>query len=49
MAKKLGLPRIYLSANSGARLGIAEELLNLFKAAFVDPADPSKGLKYLYL
>lgn len=49
IAKKRGLPRIYLSANSGARLGIAEELLNLFQAAFVDPADPLKGVKYLYL
>jgi acetyl-CoA carboxylase/biotin carboxylase 1 len=31
------------------RLGIAEELLNLFKAAFNDDNDPQKGIKYLYL
>lgn len=42
-------PGIYLSANSGARLGIAEELLNLFQAAFNDANDPLKGVKYLYL
>lgn len=49
LARRSGLPRIYLSANSGARLGIAEELVHLFKAAWNDPSDPHKGVKYLYL
>ena len=40
---------MYLSANSGARLGIAEELIDAFKAAWVDPERPEKGFKYLYL
>ncbi|TNY18634.1 acetyl-CoA carboxylase [Rhodotorula diobovata] len=49
LARKLGLPRIYLSANSGARLGIAEELVDQFDVAWIDASRPEKGFKYLYL
>ncbi|KZS94649.1 acetyl CoA carboxylase [Sistotremastrum niveocremeum HHB9708] len=48
-ARSRGLPRIYLSANSGARIGLAEEALNLFSVAWNDPSDVTKGFKYLYL
>ncbi|GAV53882.1 hypothetical protein ZYGR_0AK03840, partial [Zygosaccharomyces rouxii] len=48
-ARKRGIPRIYLSANSGARIGIAEELVPLFQVAWKDPADSTKGFDYLYL
>jgi acetyl-CoA carboxylase/biotin carboxylase 1 len=46
-AKKI--PRIYIAANSGARIGIANELLSLFRVAWEDSGDPEKGFKYLYL
>lgn len=49
MARALGIPRIYLSANSGARLGLAEELIPHFKVAWNDPQDQLRGFKYLYL
>ncbi|KEZ42713.1 Acetyl-CoA carboxylase [Scedosporium apiospermum] len=49
LARKLGIPRIYLSANSGARLGIAEELIPHFKVAWKDAKAPEGGFKYLYL
>ena len=49
LARKLGIPRIYLSANSGARIGLAEELIPHFSAAWNDPARPEAGFKYLYL
>lgn len=49
LARELGLPRVYLSANSGARLGIAEELVDIISAAWNDPSRPEKGFKYLYL
>lgn len=49
LARKLGIPRIYLSANSGARIGIAEELLPYFKVAWNEEGKPEKGFKYLYL
>lgn len=48
-ARKVGMPRVYFAANSGARIGLAEEVKKVFKAAWVDNADPSKGYKYLYL
>ncbi|KIH92458.1 acetyl-CoA carboxylase [Sporothrix brasiliensis 5110] len=48
-ARKLGIPRIYLSANSGARLGLANELMPYFKVAWNNPAKPELGFKYLYL
>ncbi|KAF8586337.1 hypothetical protein K439DRAFT_1659720 [Ramaria rubella] len=48
-ARKSGIPRIYLSANSGARIGIAEELLPLFSCAWNDEDHPEKGVNYLYL
>ncbi|KAG6886203.1 hypothetical protein C0993_010765 [Termitomyces sp. T159_Od127] len=48
-AREHGLPRIYLSANSGARIGIAEEIWPLFSAAWNDDAHPEKGISYLYL
>ncbi|KAM9886306.1 hypothetical protein OXX79_014280, partial [Metschnikowia pulcherrima] len=49
LARKLGIPRVYLSANSGARIGIAEELLPYFKVAWNEEGKPEKGFKYLYL
>ncbi|KAJ9659094.1 acetyl-coenzyme-A carboxylase [Coniosporium apollinis] len=49
LARKLGIPRIYLSANSGARIGMAEELIPHFSVAWNDPSNPAKGFKYLYL
>jgi acetyl-CoA carboxylase/biotin carboxylase 1 len=49
LARRLGIPRIYLSANSGARLGLAYELIPHFSVAWNDPEKPDKGFKYLYL
>ncbi|KAL8999914.1 MAG: hypothetical protein Q9169_001320 [Polycauliona sp. 2 TL-2023] len=49
LARKLGIPRIYLSANSGARIGMAEELIPYFSAAWNNPDKPEAGFKYLYL
>ena len=49
LARKLGIPRIYLSANSGARIGMAEELIPHFSVAWNDAARPEAGFKYLYL
>uniref|UniRef100_A0AAR2J106 acetyl-CoA carboxylase n=1 Tax=Pygocentrus nattereri TaxID=42514 RepID=A0AAR2J106_PYGNA len=49
LARAEGIPRIYISANSGARIGLAEEVQNKFQVAWLDPSDPYKGVKYLYL
>ncbi|XP_072839289.2 acetyl-CoA carboxylase 2 isoform X2 [Pogona vitticeps] len=49
LARAEGIPRIYIAANSGARIGFAEEIKHKFQVAWVDPADPYKGFLYLYL
>ncbi|XP_048044599.1 acetyl-CoA carboxylase 2 isoform X5 [Megalobrama amblycephala] len=49
LARAEGIPRIYISANSGARIGLAEEIRHMFQVAWIDPDDPYKGFKYLYL
>ncbi|XP_010868669.4 acetyl-CoA carboxylase 1 isoform X5 [Esox lucius] len=49
MSRESGIPRIYISANSGARIGLAEEIRHMFHVAWQDTADPYKGFKYLYL
>ncbi|GAB5367881.1 hypothetical protein AAMO2058_001270000 [Amorphochlora amoebiformis] len=48
-ARKQGLPRVFISANSGARIGLYEELKPKFKAAWNNPEEPDKGFEYLYL
>ena len=42
LARKQDAPRVYIAANSGARIGLAQELLVLFKVAWVDPSAPDK-------
>ncbi|KAI0006912.1 acetyl-CoA carboxylase [Xylariaceae sp. FL0662B] len=49
LARSMGIPRIYLSANSGARLGVADELIPHFKVAWNDPDRQEAGFRYLYL
>nr|XP_043881435.1 acetyl-CoA carboxylase isoform X2 [Solea senegalensis] len=49
LARAEGIPRIYVAANSGARIGLAEELKHMFQVAWIDPNDLYKGFKYLYL
>ena len=46
-AKKL--PLIYLAANSGARLGVAEEVKACFRVGWSDESNPENGFQYLYL
>jgi acetyl-CoA carboxylase/biotin carboxylase 1 len=48
-ARKHGLPRVYLSANSGARIGLADEVMALFDVAWRELGKPEKGFDYLYL
>ncbi|KAK3260625.1 hypothetical protein CYMTET_30428, partial [Cymbomonas tetramitiformis] len=48
-ATKLGVPRIYIACNSGARIGLVDELKPLVKIAWNDDSNPSLGFEYLYL
>ncbi|KAK5578910.1 hypothetical protein RB653_008585 [Dictyostelium firmibasis] len=49
LARKEKIPRIYLSSNSGARIGLADEIKSKFKVTWNVPSDPTKGIKNLYL
>lgn len=48
-ARRRGVPRIYIAANSGARIGLAEEVKRCFRVAWVDERRPERGFEYLYL
>ncbi|CAF3336404.1 unnamed protein product [Rotaria sp. Silwood1] len=49
LARLERIPRVYISANSGARIGLAEELKFLYRIAWNNPDDIDKGIHYLYL
>uniref|UniRef100_A0A7S4GNE6 Acetyl-CoA carboxylase n=1 Tax=Oxyrrhis marina TaxID=2969 RepID=A0A7S4GNE6_OXYMA len=49
LARQRGVPRVYIAANSGARLGTVEELKSMVQVAWVDKNDPNKGFDYLFL
>jgi len=49
LARERGIPRIHIACNSGARLGVVEELKSLVQVKWVDPIDVTKGIEYLYL
>jgi acetyl-CoA carboxylase/biotin carboxylase 1 len=49
MARAKKLPRLYISCNSGARIGLVDELKGKLNIKFVDEANPAKGFQYLYL
>eukprot|EP00933_Yihiella_yeosuensis_P029464 TRINITY_DN23109_c0_g1_i1.p1 TRINITY_DN23109_c0_g1~~TRINITY_DN23109_c0_g1_i1.p1 ORF type:complete len:2264 (+),score=566.09 TRINITY_DN23109_c0_g1_i1:79-6870(+) len=48
-ARTRGLPRIYIACNSGARVGLVDELMPKIRVKWIDEADPAKGFDYLYL
>lgn len=48
-ARELGIPRIYIAANSGARIGVAEEVREKLQVDWMDPNNPMKGFKCLCL
>jgi acetyl-CoA carboxylase/biotin carboxylase 1 len=49
LARERGIPRIHIACNSGARLGVVEELESLVHVEWVDPSDVTKGVEYLYV
>jgi acetyl-CoA carboxylase/biotin carboxylase 1 len=48
-AREHKLPRVYLSCNAGARIGLVDELKEKVNIKFLDENNPSKGFDYLYL
>jgi len=48
-SRKKRIPRLYMAANSGARIGLAEGIKKTFKVAFKDPSNPESGFDFLYV
>ena len=48
-ARERKLPRVYISCNAGARIGLVDELKSKINIKFNDASNPSKGFEYLYL
>lgn len=48
-ARQMRIPRLYIAANSGARIGLSENVKKMFKVAFKDPARPDNGFDFLYV
>lgn len=48
-ARSRRIPRIFIAANSGARIGLADEVKTKFKVAFKDETKPELGFDFLYL
>ena len=49
LARENGWPRVYVSANAGARIGLAKEVMNIFQVKFKDDDRPERGIEYLYV
>jgi acetyl-CoA carboxylase/biotin carboxylase 1 len=48
-ARERGIPRVFISCNSGARIGLVDELKSKFQVAWKDESNPAIGFDYLYL
>lgn len=48
-ARKRSIPRIYISCNAGARIGLYEDLKSKIKLKLFDSSSPTKGFEYLYI
>lgn len=48
-ARRKRIPRLYMAANSGARIGLAEGIKKSFKVAFKEPSKPESGFDFLYV
>jgi len=48
-APQMGVPRIYMAANAGARFGLSDAVKKVFRVAWVGGDDPTKGVAYLWL
>ena len=48
-ARQIRVPRIYIAANSGARIGLSAEVQKRFRVAFKDPSKPDSGFDFIYI
>jgi acetyl-CoA carboxylase/biotin carboxylase 1 len=49
LARAEGVPRLYFSCNSGARLSLAQEVQEAFRVQWINQINPLRGFRNLYL
>ena len=49
MAREKRIPRLFIAANSGARIGLADGVKKAFKVAFKNPSKPENGFDFVFL
>ena len=48
-AREKKIPRLFIAANSGARIGLSDSVKKTFKVAFKDPTKPENGFNFIYV
>lgn len=48
-AREKRIPRLYVAANSGARIGLSESVRTKFKVAFKETSKPENGFDFIYV
>mmetsp|Transcript_14027 Transcript_14027/g.20077 ORF Transcript_14027/g.20077 Transcript_14027/m.20077 type:complete len:2365 (+) Transcript_14027:253-7347(+) len=48
-ARGHSIPRLFVAANSGARIGLADSVRKSFRVAFKDPKRPENGFDFIYI
>lgn len=48
-ARQNRIPRLFIAANSGARIGLADRVKTVFQVAFKEPSKPENGFDFLYV
>jgi hypothetical protein len=48
-AQSRGIPRIFVAANTGARIGLVDEVRNKFRVQWKNSLNPASGMEFLYL
>ena len=48
-ARQKRIPRLYVAANSGARIGLADSIKKAYKVAFKDASKPENGFDFIYV
>ncbi len=48
-AREKKIPRLFIAANSGARIGLSDSVKKTFKVAFKDPKKPENGFAFVYV
>jgi acetyl-CoA carboxylase/biotin carboxylase 1 len=49
LARANRIPRLFIAANSGARIGLADRVKSMYKVAFKESSKPESGFDFLFV